>query len=694
MNDWLTQRGRIYWYDQYALNESDTAFAAYDPDRIVDEICATGADIVAIYAANQFAVAYYPSDVWPMHPRLAGRDYFGELATRFRARGKKIIAYINWLDSKHPEWNLVPLAGDEDNLQGARPLVSWADPDKPDGAVQDLPGGRWQLPCYNSPRRDGVISVAREILDRYQPDMFHLDMVSNSDVCLCPYCIDKLAEICGTREITREVVHENWIEFIDWRRESAGSLMRDVARVVRESGALVASNVFSPLSHMAITGMDLGWMDDVDVFLSECFDAFNAPGSDLNATSVNVRLQHACSKPSWILRTSTPLHYGHFPITKAQWKIYAAASKTNGAHVFGPCGVGARPDTTSAKTLLDNVRTGLDFFMDDADLADGARSAARVGLVFSWATRRYRSPGADRAWVEDFNGWARMLIESHVPFDIVSVEHTEGAPNLERYDLLILPGLTHLDQHFCTEVGKYVKGGGKIIMTGETSLYDENGSPRQDFALGEVAGIALRGRRETPFAIENEPDPEPAEGVLVEVDGDGLVVEWTLKVDPAGSVLSGKDPMALDERGTAFVVENDFGDGMCLYVAFAVGQYYDIHGDAHIYERMRRWVDKMLAERSLRVNAPLTVEVTSWEQPQHARTIIHLANRTVAWSIATNRRQIREVVSVDGVMIELKIDREDPTVTCRHAKAEWEIIDGLLRARISGIKEYAALVVE
>ena len=31
---WLNQRQRIYWYDQYALNDQETAFANYDPDRI------------------------------------------------------------------------------------------------------------------------------------------------------------------------------------------------------------------------------------------------------------------------------------------------------------------------------------------------------------------------------------------------------------------------------------------------------------------------------------------------------------------------------------------------------------------------------------------------------------------------------------------------------------------------------------
>src|SRR6185436_17623074 len=106
--DWARKPGRVYFYDQYALNEQASAFAKYDPDRIVDELLATEADIIVIYAANQFSIAYYPSAIWPQHPALKGRDYVGDLFSRLRKHGKQVAAYINWMDSLHPEWITVP----------------------------------------------------------------------------------------------------------------------------------------------------------------------------------------------------------------------------------------------------------------------------------------------------------------------------------------------------------------------------------------------------------------------------------------------------------------------------------------------------------------------------------------------------------------------------------------------------------
>ena len=147
-HDWLRKRQRIYWYDQYALNEQETAFANYDPDRIAAELKEVGADIVAVYAANQFSVAYYPSKVWPMHPNLKGRDYFGDVSSRLKAQGQKVIGYINWLESRHPEWYVVPVGGEK---QQEFPLASWAQPDNPDWRVQKVPGGKWRFACINSP---------------------------------------------------------------------------------------------------------------------------------------------------------------------------------------------------------------------------------------------------------------------------------------------------------------------------------------------------------------------------------------------------------------------------------------------------------------------------------------------------------------------------------------------------------------
>jgi hypothetical protein len=697
MADWLNSRGRIYWYDQYANNEQATAFAQYDPDRIVAELAGTGADIVAVYAASQFSIAYYPSAIWPQHPGLRGRDYVGDLLSRLRQLGKKVILYINWLESKHPEWNVVPLGTDPAGARAPRPLASWADPSRPEGRVQNLPGGQWQLPCANSPKREQVVAIAREIVERYRPDAFHLDMFFNNTPCVCPFCRPHLERLCGTSEITLQTLGEHWPAYIDWVAERSASLIAAISAVLRENGVLAAHNAFAPLYQPAIGGVGEDWLPSLDAWTSECFDAFLVPCSDLNTSSINVRWQHAIGKPSWMLRTSSSAHYSHWPIPPAKWKVYAAACKANGVKAFGPCGIGARPDTTSAVGMLANIRGAFDFIMQDADLDAGAASESRIALVFSWATRKYfdgvRSIAEPR-WAQEFTGWARLLIEEHLPFDIVVAENTTAADSLARYDLVVLPNTAHLGDAFCAAVREYVRNGGRLLATAETSLGDNRGARRADFALGDVLGIASRGAREGHFAIQRPAGPEPASGVLQDVAATGHVLSRCLALDPAGSVCGMKDPMPLEVPGTPAVMTHDYGRGQSLYVAFDVGRAYEMHGDLHIATLMAEQVDRLLPARQIEVRAPRTVEVTAWRQEAPRRLILHLANRTVPWTLPTDAREISEIIPVNDVEIALPAPFPRLSVSARQAEVSYREEKGRLLLRVARLDAYAAVLIE
>jgi len=690
---WINTRSRIYWYDQYALNEQETAFREYDPDRICAELVGTGADIITVYATNQYAIAYYPSAILPQHPNLKGRDYVGDLTTRLRERGKQVLLYTNWLDSKHPEWNMVPLGSDPAQVRAPQRLASWADPSKSNGRVQDLPGGAWQVPCINSPRAQQVVGIAREVIERYHPDAFHLDMFMNGDVCVCDYCRPTLERICGTTDITREAIAAHWAEFIDWRLERSAAVIASVSAVVREHGIVAAHNPFAPLYVPAMCGQDEAWLDSLDVFLSECFDRFLVHSSDLNSTSINVRWQHAVGKPAWIIPTQHQIHYAHWPMTKAQWEVYASACTANGCKAFGPCGVGARPDTTTSPRMLANVKHVFDFYMRDADLDDGAVSDAKIGLVFSWATRKY-SGGGDQRWLDEFTGWARLLIEEHLPYDIVTAERIANGADLARYDLVILPNTSHASAPFCSAIRDYVAAGGLILATAETSLWDEKGGRRGDYALADVLGISWQNAVEGHLAIERPGEPEPASGVFQRVVSTAKVAAHYVNVDPAGSVAGGKDPLPVGGSDWPAATVNEFGNGRACYVAFDLGRYFTMHGDEHIGVWMAELVDAMLPERQVEVKAPRTVEVTLWRQPALERTIIHLANRSVAYTLPTDERQITEILPVHDVTVTIASPCANPRVSGRQAEVSARVDGRRLVVQVPVLNAYAAIVVE
>jgi hypothetical protein len=676
---WYNQRGRIYWYDQYAGNVHEVAFSRYDPDRIAAEMIATGADVVAVYAANQQGMAYFPSKVWPEHPNLKGRDYVGDLCTRLHAAGKRVLLYINWLDTQHPEW--------------------WGHYLGKEIKSDDL----WQEPCCNSPQREKVLAITREICERYRPDAFHLDMFFTNGICTCDYCRPHLERICGTTEITREAVHAHWAEYIDWRTERSASYLAEVTAILHEYGVIAAHNAFAPLYQMAACGVDEGWLDSLDVYVSECFDAFQV--GDLNGASINVRWQHAVGKPAWILRTSTSMVYLHWPLTEAQWAVYVAACKANGAKFFGPCGVGARPDTTSSPKLLGRVTKAFDRFMEDADLDPGAKSAARIALVFSWATRRYFEAETNR-WFEEFYGWARLLIEEHLPYDVIVAENVgrEGVAALTgKYDLVILPDASHLSEAFCGAVREFVRAGGCLLATGSSSLGDEKGARLGDFQLGDVLGVHSEEAFQGCLAVEAPEEPEPASGTFQFVTATGedegeLVRHW-VDVDPVARGHQ-EDPLPLAPMPWPSEVRGTFGQGRSLYVAFDIGRYYQLRGPQHIAAWMRAAVDGLIGARQIVVKAPRTVEVTLWRQESPERTIVHLANRTVPWTLPTRMREYVEIVPVHDVEIEFALGEEwaerygIPKVSCRGAELRMVRRRPILKVRVPVLEDYAAVVLE
>jgi len=689
--DWANRRARLYWYDQYALNKQETAFARYDPDRIAAELAGVGADIVAVYAANQYGIAYYPSKILPQHPNLHGKDYVGEVMGRLQSMGKRVILYINWLDSKHPEWNVVPLGSDPALARAPQPLASWADPGDPGRRVQALAGGAWQVPCPNSPRAEQVVEIAREICDRYQPDGFHLDMFCIGEVCVCQWCRPTLERICGTTEITREAIQEHWREFIDWRCARSAAVIAAVSAVLAERGIVPCHNPFAPLYVPAIWGQDEAWLPSLGVFLSECFDRFMSPSSDLNSTSINTRWQHGVGKPAWTLLTQHPVHYAHTPISRALWEICAAACKANGCKAFGPCGVGARPDTTTHPEMLAAVKHGFDCYMQDADLEAGARSVARIALIFSWATRKYYGQG-DQRWLQEFAGWARLLIEEHLPYDIVAAERL-GEVDLAQYDLVILPNCANLGNETCRVLEGYVRGGGRLLATAQTSLWDERDNRRSDLGLADTLGVSWQGSVEGHFAIETAGEPGPASGNFEQVAGRGRIVARRVEVDPAGSVSGSKDPLPVAPGAWPVVVANSWGKGQTRYLAFDVGRFFDLHGDAHIGAWMTEQVDTLLPGRQITVSAPRTVEATVWRQEAPERTIIHLANRTVAWTMPTDARQITEIIPVHDVEVALDAPYPECAVTGRQAQVSARREGGRLIVRVPVLGSYAAIVI-
>lgn len=95
----------------------------------------------------------------------------------------------------------------------------------------------------------------------------------------------------------------------------------------------------------------------------------------------------------------------------------------------------------------------------------GARNVADVGLLLSGSIRGAESflkNGRERA---SDTGAGRMLLESHVLFDVL-----DAAMDFAPYKLLILPDDVEVDPDLETKLKAFVAAGGKLMLTGDSGI--------------------------------------------------------------------------------------------------------------------------------------------------------------------------------------------------------------------------------
>jgi hypothetical protein len=127
------------------------------------------------------------------------------------------------------------------------------------------------------------------------------------------------------------------------------------------------------------------------------------------------------------------------------------------------------------------------------------RPIATVGVAWSEANIDWYGQGdsATRA-MAPFAGMAEALALHRIPWGAVHADHV--GRDAHELDALVLPNLAAMSDAQCAAVIRFVEGGGGLVATGETSLYDHEGRRRADFALAEILGARATGEHRGSFS--------------------------------------------------------------------------------------------------------------------------------------------------------------------------------------------------
>jgi hypothetical protein len=292
--------------------------------------------------------------------------------------------------------------------------------------------------------------------------------------------------------------------------------------------------------------------------------------------------------------------------------------------------------------------------------------AARVGLLYSQQTAHYyRGPVT-----EAVNGMYHALIEARVPFEMV---HEGRLENLQRFKLLVLPNIAALSGAQCEAIAAFAGAGGSLLATFETSLYDEWGNPRPDFALGGTLGIRRKGGvlgplRNSYLAFQGKPgarhpilagfdDAAYTVNALRAVDAEaaGAVPDAPITLIPSYPDLPMEYVYERVPRGSVpqvFLREGPRGSRTVYFPMDLDRTFWDVMLEDHgrLIANAVRWAAN--EEPPVSVAGPGLLDITVWRQP--AAAVVHLVNFTNPMML---KGPIRELIPVGAQKLRVRVPR-------------------------------------
>ena len=475
-HDFAGWYGRPMRWAQVAFVENDPG--NYDPAFWLDYFRRIHADAACLSAGG--VVAFYPTEI-PLHYRsrwLGAMDPFGDLAAGCRKLGMNVVARTDAhachqdVRDAHPDW----IAVDAHGNQRRHP----SDPD-------------YWITCALGPYNfEFMTAVHREIVRKYMVDGIFTNRWSGSGMCYCEHCRENFRAFSGLDlPVTGDPHDPARRQYILWNQARLFELWRLWNERIREinPGASFIANAGGG----ALSTLDMKTI------------------GELVPTLVADRQGRSGLMPPWAMGKNGKEYratMGQKAIAgmvsvgleeKYRWKDSVQSGDEIRLWMADGIAQGLRPwfIKFNAKVIdrrwLPVIEQIYNWHYANEAYLRNARPLARVAIVYSQQTAAFYGGENARSLVEDpALGFYQALVEARIPFEMVH-DRLLDHENIAQFRTLILPNIAALSDAQCEQIRSFVRGGGNIVGTFETSLYDEWGARRKDFGLGPEFGVTFAG---------------------------------------------------------------------------------------------------------------------------------------------------------------------------------------------------------
>ncbi len=568
--DILRCRSR-FLVDCHISDEADGALAAYDPLRYAEMMALGGAESSMIYACDHNGNCYYPTKHGHVHRGIGTRDIFGETVDAVAKRGIVPVAYYTLIYHNDAAKSI------------------------PEAHCEDIHGrdhsGRYHFVCPNHP--DTVHfhqEQVREIL-QYPVAGIFLDMTFWPMICCCEACRGKFRKATGL-EIPEVMDWRDpaWVAFQRFRERSMADFARkmtDFVHSIRPEAAVV--HQFSPVLHGWLLGQSTG------IALASSYTSGDFYGDrNHQRFAVKVMNEYSQAKP-YEFMTSRCVSLVDHTSTKSDDELFFCALTTlanGGAYFFIDA---INPDGTLEERFyrrLHGIQERLAPFRKCAEEWEPVLSG-NVGVYFSMTS--CVDPRWNGVRLSDFNEndannmsvrknpcvdealeLSKMLTRKRRFWRVA----TESTTDFAGLDTIFLGNGAYLSLAEQQRLREFVDKGGTLVVTENTSLYDENGASSGDFGLADVMGVHYQKHEGNAVNYTETPGGliyvfSPATLALPAADTEvrgGLWEPLYPARDPDHYASIHSDPPGKKTPYVGWSV-HPYGKGRCVYIASGVWLY-------------------------------------------------------------------------------------------------------------------------
>ena len=339
--------------------------------------------------------------------------------------------------------------------------------------------------CLVSPYGDAVGDLLASRVKQYDVDGFQFDGWYQVSFCRCPSCLKEYKKDTGL-DVPAKFSYEdvNNLKYLVWRDKKLFDVflrMQKKVKKVKPDAALINWN------NNDTAGGFLSFMPEslncaADWVNKEWWDAF-----DTQSIYIIKRLRSSSGdrpagvQPYMFMRPniSNGSHGQSCPMEEVLYRMHKVMAMGSNPIIWP----GARQGWNTA----DSVKMAQDY-ITYMPYITGTKTMKYAAVLDSYTS--IQMARMDPSYTDALKhraGVAAMLLEDQMPFDVVS-EHNLTPEFLAQYKVLILPNFTCMSDRIVNLLKEYVAGGGGLVATYQTSLYDRLGNRLLNFSLADLFG--------------------------------------------------------------------------------------------------------------------------------------------------------------------------------------------------------------